>query len=218
MYIHNEMKKNKIFNSISQILLIIASVLIAFAVDRWYENSKERKSKEEFIAAQIEDFQKDAKELEYYVDFNSELIAKAQSALLNKTNVDSIVTLTMELPYLTNFKPNFSNLRDLRDVYDVDKYLSPTLKKGFIEVYSYYSDVKFYEENYHKLINNQYQLFWRKNFNNHNKTFPNKEIFRSDEYLNLIDTALKQLNAKNDMYTGTVAKIKDLTSSLGELK
>ncbi len=104
----------------------------------------------------------------------------------------------------------------LRNIYPVDKFLNSTEKRAFKAIYDQYTFVDSFEDNYDKVIVQRFGPFWTNNHNAHNKTFDDKEVFRSDEYLNIVQSCKAQLRNKNVAYTQLIEKLNGLSEQLVE--
>ncbi len=208
------MSKLNITENITQVLLIIIGVLIAFSVDRCYDGYKENNNKTQFVKEQVVVLESEAKSLVFYNDYNQKMINHIDIALRENQHLDTIIKYTKKLPNLTDFAPEFNNLAALRDVYKVDKFLNIQERRLFKQLYKRYSNIEFYEKNYNTIIHDKYNVFWGKFHNNYNNSFVDKTQFKSNEYLNLIHACKTELENKNKFYLQAKQEIELLIKKL----
>lgn len=212
------MKSSRLKENIIQVLLIFIGVLIAFAVDRWYDRLKVSKNKNLFLADQIDQFTTEKEGLSKLMVHNEDLLKGLEKALMENQSLDTILENTQRLNYRTNFNSDFTSLSDLREVYQIDDFLNLEMKKRFKKIFQNYWDIDHYEDNFDKVMDDQYGPFRRRYFNRHNQTYIEKKKFASDEFLNILSSCKVQLRNKNVMYKRTQEEIESLISELEKLK
>lgn len=191
----------KIKENITQVILIIVSILTAFGIDRAYDSYKVGLRENSFIKDQILQIQEENEILSQRIKSNTELKKKTEKGLKFNTNVDSLVEYTQWLGNKSYFNPEISNLSSLNDIYGIKDFINLEMKKDFQQLYWTYGNIEFYENEYNIELFNNYTLFWRKNYNAYYDSYVKKENFQSDEYLNTVKRSLNILDQRIEAYT-----------------
>jgi hypothetical protein len=192
--------KVKIKENITQVILIIVSILIAFGIDRAYDSYKLSLREKSFIKDQILQVEQENKILTQRIESNKELRDKTEKGLKFIENVDSLIEYTQWLGNMSYFNPEISSLSVLNDIYGIKDFINFGLKKEFQKLYWEYANIEFYENEYSLELKNNYTIFWRKNYNAFHKSYVKKENFQSDEYLNTVKRSLNILDQRIESY------------------
>jgi len=208
------MANNTFKENLTQVILIILGILIAFAVDRAYENFKIKQGRKAFIENQKEQLMEEQQSLKTTIEYTEALLHRANMGLDYIDNLDTIITYTAYLPNYYYFSSEFNTLRELREIYPVNDYLDISLRKAYKSLYGSYSNIQFYENQYTVEIEKNFRPFWRKNHNSFNDTFINKDLFKSSKYLNIISSCKDILNKRIEAYEYGIEKNEQLIKKL----
>lgn len=191
---------SKVKENITQVILIIFSILIAFGIDRAYEAHDVNKRKELFIKDQIKQISDENNILKETINSGITLKETTKKGLNFIQDVDSLIENTQWLGKLSYFDAEIKELKELNEIYNVNEFIDFELKKEFQKLYWKYNNIEFYENDYYLEIYKSYKPFWRTNYNSHNNSYPDKNKFLSDEYLNIVKNCIDILERRIEAY------------------
>lgn len=204
------MAKTKSTNSFRpyfiDLVVVIAGISIAFALDNWSQNNKESKQEELYLQALKEDLISDQQNLHILMDSSKVLINNINETfqlLFSNQSIDRFenrhIISTYVAPYFSGNNGTYNALINSGDLKSISSF---EVKKGLADHYNVsYAEIRNVDEFIRNLVDNHLYPYMLKNIR-----FAGREgiadaaPLRQNEAINLMGSYMNFLNSRNKRY------------------
>jgi len=202
------------------LIVVIAGISIAFTLDNWSQNNKERKEERLYLQALKEDLASDQENLYSLMDSSKVLIANINETfqlLFSNQPVDRFenrhIISTYVAPYFSGNNGTYNALINSGDLKTISSF---EIKKGLADHYNVsYPEIRNVDDFIRSLVDNHLYPYMLKNIRFAGRSgIADAAPLRQNEAINLMGSYMNFLNSRNQRYMELSAQCSVLISEI----
>lgn len=202
------------------LIVVIAGISIAFTLDNWSQNNKERKEERLYLEALMEDLSSDQKNLQMLMDSSKVLIANINETfqlLFSDQPVEGFeskhIISAYVAPYFSGNNGTYNALINSGDLKTISSF---EVKKGLADHYNVsYAEIRNVDDFIRNLVDNHLYPYMLKNIKFVGRSgIADAAPLRQNEAINLMGSYMNFLNNRNKRYMELSAQCSTLMARI----
>jgi hypothetical protein len=210
----NMQKETNLKYYLYEILIIFIGITVAFALNSWWEGIKTSKLEEKYLKGIKNDLSENISGLTGLIEIAEDNYNAIQKIIgmisQNNYQTDTIINNSVRMAYLFEFTPRATTFETMKASGNLNIISGYDLKNKIVEVHSYFSEIKKFDDLYRNYIYDYVIPYLWKNVDMISGRAINPGFVKQVEFKNILTGYMLFLTKQLDGYKNCLDKSKNL--------